>query len=170
MDRIELFNRLKRERRSAISPIIATLLLILIAIAAGVVVYAYVLGFVGNSTSNSGNNTSVISIPNFCISASTNCNAVAYYVSVQNTGSVSIPSGGNIQLYFSDITSGSSSVVTCTLASALSPTSTVSIPIASSCSGGPTGSLPSVLAGQTVSVKVVAPDGGTATSSTKVIS
>ena len=169
MDRIELFNRLKRERKSAISPIIATLLLILIAIAAGVVVYAYVLGFVGNSTSNSGNNTSVISIPNFCISASTNCNAAAYYVSVQNTGSVSISSGGNVQLYFSDVTSGASSVVTCTLAAALSPTSTVSIPLASSCSSS-SGSLPSVSAGQTVSVKVVAPDGGTATSSTKVIS
>jgi archaeal type IV pilus assembly protein PilA len=39
-----------REQKKGISPIIATLLLILIAIAAGVVVYAYVVGFVGNTT------------------------------------------------------------------------------------------------------------------------
>jgi flagellin-like protein len=49
-------------QKRAISPIIATLLLILIAIAAGVVVYAYVLGFVGNSTGNSGATTDTLSI------------------------------------------------------------------------------------------------------------
>ena len=48
--------------KKGISPIIATLLLILIAIAAGVVVYAYVLGFVGNSTGNSGGNVATLSI------------------------------------------------------------------------------------------------------------
>ncbi len=50
------------QKRRAISPIIATLLLILIAIAAGVVVYAYVIGFIGNSTTNGGNTTNTISI------------------------------------------------------------------------------------------------------------
>ncbi|MHB8702281.1 MAG: archaellin/type IV pilin N-terminal domain-containing protein [Nitrososphaerales archaeon] len=50
------------KHRRAISPIIATLLLILIAIAAGVVVYAYVVGFIGNSTSNTGGTTNAISI------------------------------------------------------------------------------------------------------------
>ena len=49
-------------RKSAISPIIATLLLILIAIAAGVIVYSYVVGFVGNSTTNSGATTDTLSI------------------------------------------------------------------------------------------------------------
>jgi archaeal type IV pilus assembly protein PilA len=49
-------------KKKGISPIIATLLLILIAIAAGVVVYAYVIGFVGNSTSNSGGSTDTLSI------------------------------------------------------------------------------------------------------------
>jgi archaeal type IV pilus assembly protein PilA len=48
--------------KKGISPIIATLLLILIAIAAGVVVYAYVLGFVGNSTGNSGSQIAQLSI------------------------------------------------------------------------------------------------------------
>lgn len=49
-------------RKQGISPIIATLLLILIAIAAGVVVYAYVIGFVGSSTGNSGGTTDTLSI------------------------------------------------------------------------------------------------------------
>jgi archaeal type IV pilus assembly protein PilA len=46
-------------QRKAISPIIATLLLILIAIAAGVVVYAYVIGFVGSNTSQAGSKTTL---------------------------------------------------------------------------------------------------------------
>lgn len=54
-------NRPLNDRR-AISPIIATLLLILIAIAAGVVVYAYVVGFIGNSTTNAGGATNTLSI------------------------------------------------------------------------------------------------------------
>jgi len=51
-----------RKERKAISPIIATLLLILIAIAAGVVVYAYVIGFVGSTTTGQGSGTSNLSI------------------------------------------------------------------------------------------------------------
>lgn len=50
MDRGRHFTSKIREHRKGISPIIATLLLILIAIAAGVVVYAYVIGFVGTTT------------------------------------------------------------------------------------------------------------------------
>ncbi|MDH2901060.1 MAG: hypothetical protein PXY39_08810 [archaeon] len=168
MDRIELFNRLKRERRSAISPIIATLLLILIAIAAGVVVYAYVLGFVGNSTNNSGATTSIISIANFCVEASvsTKCSGSQYYISLQNTGSVSIAGGAVLQLYLSDINSGANSVISCTLSSALNPSNSVSLP--SGCSST-SGSLPSVSAGDTLNLKLVAPDGGTAISSVKAI-
>ena len=54
-----MFSRTERcgREKEPSPPIIATLLLILIAIAAGVVVYAYVIGFVGNTTggSNVGN-------------------------------------------------------------------------------------------------------------------
>lgn len=50
------------KQKRAISPIIATLILILIAIAAGVVVYAYVMGFVGNSTANSGGTKDSLSV------------------------------------------------------------------------------------------------------------
>ena len=57
--------------KKAISPIIATLLLILIAIAAGVVVYAYVIGFVGNSTSNTGSSQNQISIDDLAVASAT---------------------------------------------------------------------------------------------------
>ena len=57
--------------KKAISPIIATLLLILIAIAAGVVVYAYVIGFVGNSTGNTGSNQNQISIDQVSVASAT---------------------------------------------------------------------------------------------------
>lgn len=43
---------MKFSRRAGVSPIIAVLLLILIAIAAGVMVYAFVAGWVGSATSS----------------------------------------------------------------------------------------------------------------------
>ena len=158
-----------RKERRAISPIIATLLLILIAIAAGVVVYAYVLGYVGNSQANTGGATSIISISNFCVeaSASTHCNGAQYFISLQNVGSASIGANSVLQMYFTDINSGASGVLSCTLSSTLNPASSVSIP--SGCASSP-GTLLTTSAGDTVTIKVVASDGGTATSSVKVIS
>jgi flagellin-like protein len=58
-------------KRKAISPIIATLLLILIAIAAGVVVYAYVLGFVGNTTTGQPSGQTNITSDSQSLKAST---------------------------------------------------------------------------------------------------
>ncbi len=71
--------------KKAISPIIATLLLILIAIAAGVVVYAYVIGFVGNSTSNSGATTNTLSIDQLSLKG-TSPTAMPVTVYVRNEG------------------------------------------------------------------------------------
>src|SRR5579885_2531744 len=88
--------------KDAISPIIATLLLILIAIAAGVIVYAYVIGFVGNSTNNNGQSTNIFSIENFCVSATTNCAGKAYAISLRNVGSTTIAASSTITLYFTD--------------------------------------------------------------------
>ncbi len=71
-------------KKKGISPIIATLLLILIAIAAGVVVYAYVIGFVGNSTTNAGGSTDTLSIDQLYLShVTTNVPVTAY---VRNEG------------------------------------------------------------------------------------
>ncbi|MHB1868603.1 MAG: archaellin/type IV pilin N-terminal domain-containing protein [Nitrososphaerales archaeon] len=158
-----------QEKKSGISPIIATLLLILIAIAAGVIVYAYVIGFIGGSTSNSGGATSVIQITNFCASAANHaCNSAAdaWYISVLNTGSVAI-SAGTVQIYFTDITGSSSGSTSCTLGSSVAPGSTYT------CTPTPTAiiwnSVLSPSPGDSLSVKIVNPDGGAATSSTKVI-
>ncbi len=156
------------KERKAISPIIATLLLILIAIAAGVVVYAYVIGFIGNSTSNTGGNTSVLQVENFCASINTHCTGSnVYSVVIQNTGSGAFPTG-NFQIYFVDITaSGQPTGVVATCSS-----SNVSPGSSATCSGSSWAGVlsPTPNAGDTITVKVVTPDGGEATSSTKVIS
>ena len=171
MDRKILLTPIKEKR--AISPIIATLLLILIAIAAGVVVYAYVINFVGNSSSNSGSTTSVISIGDFCASSAADaCSGTNdYYISVLNTGTVSIPANAVVQVYWTDVTAGTSGSTTCTIPnSAVAPGNSYTC-AANEASGSEWNGLgitaPSV--GDTLSVKLVNPDGGSATSSTKVI-
>jgi archaeal type IV pilus assembly protein PilA len=73
-------------KKSGISPIIATLLLILIAIAAGVVVYAYVIGFVGNSTQNSGGQVATLSIDQVFFASTASSVPVTAYV--RNQGPV----------------------------------------------------------------------------------
>jgi archaeal type IV pilus assembly protein PilA len=156
-----------KERR-AISPIIATLLLILIAIAAGVVVYAYVIGFVGNSTGNTGNNVSIISIDSFCASSSLGkcTSGNAFYIVVRNVGSTSVPSG-TAQIYFTDITSGVTGSTTCTISSSVNPGSTYTCANAGSASWPAGTTAPSN--GDTIDLKIVNPDSGAATSSVKVI-
>jgi len=158
------------KERKAISPIIATLLLILIAIAAGVVVYAYVIGFVGNSTTNSGGAQSTISVT-ACISIAAHCNGGTYYVIVQNVGSTTLSSGGIAQIYLQDITNPATSTISCALTNSLAPGSQVTISATTGCTPVATGGLPAgYSAGDSMSIKVVAADGGSATASTKVIS
>lgn len=84
--------QIKKNRR-AISPIIATLLLILIAIAAGVVVYAYVIGFVGNSTANSGGTADTLSIDQMYLTHVANSIPVTTYVRNEGPSSESYNNG-----------------------------------------------------------------------------
>ena len=58
------FKKLRKLRREtkAISPIIATLLLIAIAVVAALVTYAWVMGYIGFQTSNSGNAVQIQSV------------------------------------------------------------------------------------------------------------
>ena len=58
------FKKLRKLRRDtkAISPIIATLLLIAIAVVAALVTYAWVMGYIGFQTSNSGNAVQIQSV------------------------------------------------------------------------------------------------------------
>ena len=73
----------KIRNQRAISPIIATLLLILIAIAAGVVLYAYVSGFIGNSTTNPGGSINSLSVDQLNLLHSSTLPVTAY---VHNLG------------------------------------------------------------------------------------
>lgn len=59
------------QKKRGISPIIATLLLILIAIAAGVIVYAYVIGYIGNTTSSGGQPTTNLAVDRASLPSST---------------------------------------------------------------------------------------------------
>jgi archaeal type IV pilus assembly protein PilA len=167
VNRTKILSSQAKERR-AISPIIATLLLILIAIAAGVVVYAYVIGFVGNSTGNTGSNLSVVSIDNFCASASLGkcTSGNAFYIVVRNVGSTSVPTG-TAQIYFTDVTSGATGATTCTIAAAVSPGATYTCANAGSATW-PSGTT-APANGDTLTVKIVNPDSSTATLSVKVI-
>jgi archaeal type IV pilus assembly protein PilA len=121
MDTDRHFSAKIREHKKGISPIIATLLLILIAIAAGVVVYAYVIGFVGNTT---GTGTNPIVNEKFSINAWTyNSNNDSMTIFVQNTGSNAI----NITSAY--VYSGTGSLVSddLSLGYVISPSATVSV-------------------------------------------
>jgi flagellin-like protein len=177
LDRQGLLRRISREKRHAISPIIATLILILIAIAAGVLVYAYVVGFIGSNTTNNGGGTSIIQVTNFCVSASTNCNGGSVYIAISNQGSVavSVSSSNPVELYFNDVTKGTTYSVACysgaptaVLAGGLNPGQTYS------CSISASGYLLAAnqlngAAGDTIKLTVVNPDSGSAASSVKAI-
>ncbi len=156
--------------RKAIAEIIAALLLILIAVAAGAVVYTYILNFVGNVAQNNGGNKSQISIDDFCVSASTKCTQVAgtgtsYYIVVRNIGTVSISINGTMTpaLYFHDVTAGNDTAASCN-----SPPSTVPPGGTFRCFG--LSNTIGARGGDTVSVKVVNTDGGTTTASSKALS
>ncbi|MCI4460930.1 MAG: hypothetical protein JHC24_01825, partial [Thaumarchaeota archaeon] len=49
-----MFQMRERSRRKAISPIIATLILIVITVVAGVMLYGFVTGFMAKTTSSTG--------------------------------------------------------------------------------------------------------------------
>ncbi|MDG6997543.1 MAG: hypothetical protein JRN15_00325, partial [Nitrososphaerota archaeon] len=135
----------------------------LIAIAAGVVVYAYVIGFIGNSTTNAGGAQSIVSIDNFCVSAAgTKCGySSGVYASavVRNVGSTSIAGALTANIYMTDATSGAVVTYTCTT-NATSPGQTLKCNDTVS---------PGFAQGDSISMKIVMPDGGSSTSSTKAL-
>ncbi len=149
MDTARHFSAKIREHKKGISPIIATLLLILIAIAAGVVVYAYVIGFVGNTTT--GGNPIVpesFNIPEWTYSSG------ALTVYVQNTGHNTI----NITSAFVLNNGGSVVSSNTTLSDTISPGSTLGI-VVQPVSG--------VQSGQYYQVKVGTANGNYETSSSQ---
>ncbi len=127
--------------KDAISPIIATLLLILIAIAAGVIVYAYVIGFVGNSTNNNGQSTNTLSVDQ--LSLASKVSSVPVTVFVRNLGPGTELFNNGFYLKGTTTNMQLSPAVSMTLASgaisvtnvALTATGTNSIVVTLTCSG-----------------------------------
>ena len=150
--------RKKGTSRSAIAEIIATLLLILIAVAAAAIVYAYVIGLIGNASVSTSVPASIISIDDACMSSSLGCSGSnGYFVAVRNVGSSEI--AGAAQLYFTDLNSAATAVEPCIISGTVG-------------NGGVyycAGALPSgFAAGNTATIKVVDPDGGMTVYSLKV--
>ena len=78
---------LKRNKKG-VSPIIATLLLIVIAVAAAVVTYAFVTGFIGTATSQS-NQQGAMSVDTGSVVLRANDSGAIITVYVRNTGTKS---------------------------------------------------------------------------------
>jgi archaeal flagellin N-terminal-like domain len=77
-----------RNKRKAVSPIIATLILIVITVAAGVIIYYFVSGYLSSTTSSATNQETYI-ITNV-IYYKNSTNAPFINVTVYNSGSTSI--------------------------------------------------------------------------------
>lgn len=88
-------NLQKIQKKKGISPIIATLLLILIAIAAGVIVYAYVVGFIGSQSPSAPQ----VGTDQLTITAVTNTSDTSLTVYVQNVGQTKL-NVSSIFVYF----------------------------------------------------------------------
>jgi archaeal type IV pilus assembly protein PilA len=142
------------KQKRAISPIIATLLLILIAIAAGVVVYAYVLGFVGNSTGNTGGTKNTLSIDQLVLTHVTASAPVTVYVRNLGPTTESYNTGFNLQASSLNDILGPAVTVTITLGGtgpaasvasvALSYVSSSSISVAVTLTAACTGTSPTI--------------------------
>ena len=147
-----------RRQSEAVSPVIATLLLILIAISAGVVVYAYVLGFVGSSTKATNVASGTLSIEALDLKrGASNANMTIY---LRNVGGVPISlSTPSVFLVFPDGTELKATAISAISPSAINPgiTATGTYQVVSS----------SVSAGQVYTVKVIADDGTSALLSVK---
>ncbi len=90
-----------RKSRKGISPIIATVLLILIAIATGVIIYAFATGWVGSRITSSGP-SSMISIDTASISYTNDDTKYNVTVYVRNLGATPVNISG---LYLVDLSS-----------------------------------------------------------------
>ena len=138
------------KEKKGISPIIATLLLILIAIAAGVIVYAYVVGFLGSSSPSAPQVGSDQLDVNAVQYSSTSGNMTVY---VQNVGQSSF-NVSSIYLYY----------VNNTLYKEVSPSS--GNPVKAGTTSSIVATVAALPSGQTYYVKVTTLVGSSAVSST----
>jgi flagellin-like protein len=133
--------KLKRFRRNvkAISPIISVLLMIAVAVVAALVVYAWVMGFIGFTTGKTGNAIQIQSMALTGASPGT----MAVYVQNVGTGPVTLTAGQC--LYVNGVLDTGCTVNMATLAQ--NQTATV------------TSSIATYIHGQTITVKVTSSTG-----------
>ena len=97
---------LKQKKRSAVSPVIATLLLIAIAVAAAIIVYAFVTGLIGG-LSNGANSNLVTATGSLTVPSGSGPGLLV--LSIQNTANNPIT---GIQVSFNLIKDGSAFALT----------------------------------------------------------
>ena len=147
----------KKLDRRGVSPVIATILLILIAIAAGVIIYTYTIGFLGTAGPASGQGELAIDA-GFVQADGAAVDDVTVYL--RNVGGVTI----NItDVFVTELSSGeiyalrgSDGDYTCTASCVLAPGDTNSVElVAGALSAG------DILQGRDYTIKAVADDGTT---------
>ena len=153
-----------RRKSKAISPIIATLILIVITVVAGVMLYGFVTGFMAKTSSSTG------AISTLAIDAVGISQSAAYYqvnVTVSNTGNtpvtvttVNLLNATTGELMYSYTESPSITVPAGTTMVISAFSSTISKP-----SGTVTGPIPSSLVGNSTIVQVVTSTGSYAETS-----
>jgi len=138
---------MQRTARKAVDPIIASLLLIAIAVAAGIIVYVYVTSLAGGLTQAGGQQVSEqLSLDAYTFPSS---GAGTLTVTVRNTGGSSL----TLNAYFFDGSAFSPTVGSSTLSTGQTTTITQN-PISALPGGTPT-------SGTSHSLKVITADGGT---------
>lgn len=137
---------MKVQKRSAVSPIIATLLLIAIAVASGIVVYVFTAGLAGSLTKSGGNQvTEQISLDAYNY-ATIGSGPTLY---VRNTGSSSVTMNA---FYFNGATITAPSPDSCSLV----------IPVGGTCTlTFGTSPATSAIAGSSNQIRIISTDGGT---------
>lgn len=149
----------------AVSPIIATLLLIAIAVAAGIVVYVYVNGLTGSLTAGGGGAqvSDVLELNSYSFPAPGGTTATQLTINLQNTG------GGSVSIanvYFDGVwvngTAAPAGGITYTMSSStVGVGKTTTITFTSSSTGWlTTASPPFPSSGTTHIIKVITTDGG----------
>jgi archaeal type IV pilus assembly protein PilA len=152
-------------QRRAVSPIIATLLLIAIAVAAGIVVYVYVNGLSGSLTGGGGGAqvSDVLELNSYSFQLNATDSSVQLTLNLQNTG------GGSVSIaniYFDGVSVSGSAAPTDGIKYTATPSivpvgSTTSITFTSSSAGWTSAGSPPVPAtGTTHIIKVITTDGG----------
>jgi FlaG/FlaF family flagellin (archaellin) len=142
------------KRKKSISLLISTLLLVVIVVAGAALIYAYLVGFIGNTARV----PSSIQVTGFCASSSANgCGSSEYTVSITNIGGNQI--SGSLSLTFQDVSSNSPIMTTSCAVGTLGTGQVYT------CDGN-FNFLPNT--NDLMTVTVVTPDGGSAVSETHV--